>query len=75
MGLLYTKTYLDFPSNEWKQISNNPVVFESLEDNVVLDILDDNHRIRKLKFRKGGKMKYMESIGKYRLSWDNNDLI
>jgi len=75
MGLLYTKTYLDFPSNEWKQISNNPVVFEALEDNVVLDILDDNHRIRKLKFRKGGKMKYMESIGKYRLCWDENDLI
>ena len=40
MGLLYTKFYLDFEPNDWKEISNNPVIFETITDDVSLEIYD-----------------------------------
>jgi len=40
MGLLYTKFYMDFDQNDWTQISNNPIVFQTQNDNVSLDIED-----------------------------------
>jgi hypothetical protein len=39
MGLLYTKLYVDFEPDEWKQVSTNPVTFESLKDNVSIEIM------------------------------------
>ena len=53
MGLLYTKFYLDFDENDWKQISNNPIVFQTLKDNVGIDIEDSSHKLYKLNFKKG----------------------
>ena len=43
MGLLYTKFYMDFDEPEWKQISNNPIVFQTQKDNVVLEV-EDTHK-------------------------------
>ena len=74
MGLVHTTHYLDFPSESWKLISNNPTIFEAVVDNVVLDIRDTSHREHKLVFKKGGKIEYMRSVGKYRLKWDDVDL-
>ena len=39
MGLLYTKLYVDFEPDEWKQVSTTPVTFESLKDNVSIEII------------------------------------
>ena len=75
MGLVHTTHYLDFPSESWKLISNNPTIFETVVDNVVLDVRDTSHREHKLIFKKGGKIEYMRSVGKYRLKWDDIDLI
>lgn len=75
MGLLYTKFYLDFEPTEWKQVSANPVVFETITDGVSLEIYDTSHNSYKLKFRKGGKMQLFRVVGKFRLTWDDNDLI
>ena len=75
MGLVHTTHYLDFPSESWKLISNNPTIFEAVVDNVVLDIRDTSHREHKLVFKKGSKIEYMRSVGKYRLKWDDVDLI
>jgi hypothetical protein len=74
MGLVHTTHYLDFPSESWKLISNNPTIFEAVVDNVVLDIRDTSHREHKLVFKKGSKIEYMRSVGKYRLKWDDVDL-
>ena len=75
MGLVHTTHYLDFPSESWKLISNNPTIFETVVDNVVLAIRDISHREQKLVFKKGSKLEYMRSIGKYRLKWDDEDLM
>lgn len=75
MGLIYTKTYIDFSEDEWKQTSNNPATFEAIIDNATLEIMDDGYKSVKIIFRKGGKIKYLRSVGKYRLSWDNDDVL
>tara|TARA_Y100000310_G_scaffold319474_1_gene374818 strand:- start:978 stop:1208 length:231 start_codon:yes stop_codon:yes gene_type:complete len=75
MGLLHTVHYLDFSPKSWKLVSNNPAIFETVVDNAVLDIRDISHRDHKLVFKKGSKVEYMRSIGKYRLRWDDDDLV
>jgi len=74
MGLIHTIHYLDFSSESWKLVSNNPTIFEAIVDNVVLEIRDISHRENKLVFKKGGKIEYMRSVGKYRLRWNDEDL-
>ena len=74
MGLVHTIRYLDFSSESWKLVSNNPTIFETVVDNVVLDIRDTSHKENKLIFKKGGKIEYMRSVGKYRLRWNDEDL-
>ena len=74
MGLLHTLHYLDFSSESWKIISNNPAIFEAMDDDVVLNIRDISHREHKLVFKKGGRIEYMRSVEKYRLRWNDNDL-
>ena len=74
MGLLYTVHYLDFSSESWKLVSSNPTIFETVIENVVLKIRDISHREHELIFKKGGRIEYMRSIGKYRLRWNNEDL-
>jgi len=75
MGLVHTTQYLDFPSESWKILSNNPTIFEALDNNLTLNIRDVSHREHKLVFKKGGRIEYIRSVGKYRLKWDDIDLI
>lgn len=75
MGLLYTKFYIDFEPTEWKELSSNPVIFETIVDGVSLEIYDTSQNSYKLKFRKGGKIQIFRVVGKFRLTWDDNDLI
>ena len=75
MGLIHTTRYLDFPTDSWKQISINPTIFEVISDNAVLRIYDTSNKERKLVFRKGSKINYMRSVGKYRLTWNDEDLM
>ncbi len=75
MGLVYTTHYLDFPSESWKLVSNNPTIFKTVVDNVVLEIRDTSQREHELVFKKGSKLEYMRSIGKYRLKWNGEDLV
>ena len=75
MGLIHTTRYLDFPIDSWKQISVNPTIFEVISDNVSLKIYDISSKERKLALRKGAKINYMRSVGKYRLTWNDEDLV
>jgi len=73
MGLLYTKLYMDFEENEWKQISNTPTTFEAL-DNTFLEILDTSQNSKQLQFKKGGKITILRVVGKFRLTWNDDDI-
>ncbi len=53
MGLLYTKFYMDFDEEGWKQISNDPIVFQTIKDDVSLEIEDTSYKSYKLNFKKG----------------------
>lgn len=75
MGLLYTKFHLDFAENEWKQISNNPIVFQTIKDGVSIDIEDDSHKSYKLNFKEGGKLNMFRVTGKFRLTWNDDDVL
>ena len=75
MGLLYTKFYMDFEEDEWKQISNNPIIFQTIKDDVVLEIEDDSHKSYKLNFKKGGNLQMFRVTGKFRLTWDDEDVL
>ena len=75
MGLVYTIHYLDFSSESWKLVSNNPTIFETVVDNVVLEIRDTSHKEHKLAFKKGSKIEYIRSVEKYRLKWADEDLV
>ncbi|MDH3191768.1 MAG: hypothetical protein OEM18_03670 [Nitrosopumilus sp.] len=74
MGLLYTKFYIDFEPSEWKQISTTPIIFQALDDNTVLDIEDTSQNTYKLKFKKGGKLQMFRVVGKFRLTWKDEDV-
>lgn len=75
MGLLYTTFYMDFDDGEWKQISNDPIVFQTIKENVTLDIEDISHKSYKLNFKEGGKIKMFRVTGKFRLTWDDEDIL
>ena len=75
MGLIHTTCYLDFPIDSWKQISVNPTIFEVISDSISLKIYDISSKERKLALRKGAKINYMRSVGKYRLTWNDEDLV
>ncbi len=75
MGLLYTKFYMDFEEDEWQQISNDPIVFQTIKNDVTLEIDDISHKSYKLNFKKDGKLKMFRVTGKFRLTWDDEDVL
>jgi len=75
MGLMYTKLYIDFDDQEWKQISNDPIVFQTIKDDVSLEINTTSLKSSKLNFKKGGKLNMFRVTGKFRLTWDDDDVI
>ena len=75
MGLLYNKFYLDFDKDGWKQISNDPIVFQTIKDGVTLEIEDTSHKSYKLNFKEGGKFNMIRVTGKFRLTWNDDDVI
>jgi len=74
MGLLYTKFYVDFDESEWKQISNNPLVFQTIKDDVSLEINDASQKLHKLYFKKGGKLNMFRVTGRFRLTCNDDDI-
>ena len=75
MGLVYTKFYMDFDDTEWKQISNNPIIFQTQKDNVSLEIEDVSHKSYKLIFKNGAEFQMFRVTGKFRLTWNDDDIV
>ena len=65
---------MDFDGTEWDQISNDPIVFQASKKNVMLEIEDTSHKSYKLNFKQGGKINMFRVTGKFRLTWDDDDL-
>ena len=65
---------MDFDEPEWKQISNDPIIFESMKSDVSLEIEDVSHKSYRLLFKEGGKINMFRVTGKFRLTWDDDDL-
>ena len=65
---------MDFDDTEWEQISNEPIVFQASKKNVILEIEDTSHKSYKLNFKQGGKINMFRVTGKFRLTWDDDDL-
>lgn len=74
MGLLYTKFYMDFDEEEWNQISNNPIVFQTIKNGVSIEIEDSSHKSHKITFKEGGKLQMFRVTGRFRLTWDDEDV-
>ena len=66
---------MDFDEDEWKQVSNNPVVFQTIKEGVSLEIEDTSHKSYKLNFKQGGKLQMFRVTGKFRLTWDDEDIL
>ena len=75
MGLLYTKVHLDFDENDWKEISSNPIVFQTIKDDVTLEIETTSQKLHKLNFKKNGKLNMFRVTGQFRLTWDDDDIL
>ena len=75
MGLLYTKVHLDFDENDWKEISSNPIIFQTIKDDVTLEIETTSQRLYKLNFKKNGKLNMFRVTGQFRLTWDDDDIL
>jgi len=75
MGLLYSKFYIDFNDQEWIQISNNPIVFQTIKDDVTLELEDTSHKSHKLDFKKGGELNMFRVTGRFRLTWNDDDIL
>jgi len=75
MGLLYTKFYMDFDDEDWKQISNDPIIFQTKKNDVSVEIEDTSHKAYKIKFKEGGKLHMFRVTGKFRLTWDDDDIL
>jgi len=65
---------MDFDEGEWAQISNNPIVFQTIKNDISLEIEDTSHKLYKLNFKKGGKLNMFRVTGKFRLTWDDDDV-
>jgi len=65
---------MDFDDAEWVQVSNDPIVFQTIKKNVSLEIEDISHKSFKLNFKKGGKLNMFRVTGKFRITWDDDDL-
>jgi len=75
MGELFTMTFTDFKEDEWKLIKELPVTLECLKDNSMIEIIDIYDKIHKMTFQQGGKIFIDKIEDKYRLYWDDDDLI
>ena len=65
---------MDFDGEEWMQVSNNPIVFQTVKKDVSLEIEDTSHKSFRLNFKKGGKLNMFRVTGKFRITWDDDDI-
>jgi len=75
MGELFTMAFADFKGDEWKITKGLPVILECLKDNSMIEIMDIDDKIRKMTFRQGGKIFIDKIEDKYRIYWNDDDLI
>ena len=66
---------MNFDEEEWNQISNNPIVFQTIKTDVTLEIEDTSHKSHKLHFKEGGRLEMFRVTGQFRLTWNDEDVL
>jgi hypothetical protein len=66
---------MDFDKHFWKQVSNNPIIFQAIRDDANLEIEDISHKLHKLNFKNKGKLNMFRVTGRFRLTWNDDDVI
>ena len=56
-------------------VSANPTTFQSIKENVSLEIMDTSTNSCRLQFKKGAKVNLLRVVGKFRLTWEDADLV
>ena len=75
MGRLSSLKYAAFKEDEWKIIKELPVILQCLKDNSMIEIIDIDGKIHKMTFQQGGRISIDEIEDKYRVYWNDDDLI
>ena len=75
MGELFTAVLADFNEDEWKLIKELPVILECLKDNSMIEIIDIDGKVHKMTFQQGGQIVVDKIEDKYRIYWNDDDLI
>jgi len=75
MGSLFTMIIGDFKEDEWKMTKGIPIILECLKDNSMVEFIDIDYKIQKMTFQQGGKIFIDKIEDKYRLYWDDDDMI
>jgi len=75
MGELFSAVLADFKEDEWKIVKERPVILECLKDNSMIEIIDIDGKIHKMTFQQGGQISIDEIEDKYRVYWNDDDLI
>ncbi len=75
MGELFTAVLADFKEDEWKIVKERHVILECLKDNSMIEIIDIDGKIHKMTFQQGGQIGIDEIEDKYRVYWNDDDLI
>ena len=75
-----TNDFLSFDPHEWKQISENPVIYEALKDNIIVKFFDytkkEDHstqELNRLVFKKGEKVEVTTVGEKFRLIREDDE--
>jgi len=75
MGSLSTMIIGDFKGDEWKMTKGTPVILECLKDSSMIEFIDIDYKLHKMTFQQGGKIFIDKIEDKYRLHWNDDDLI
>ncbi len=67
--------YAAFKEDEWKIIKELPVILQCLKDNSMVEIIDIDDKIHKMTFQQGGQIVVDKIEDKYRIYWNDDDLI
>lgn len=75
MEELTTTQDIGIGENDWGRISQDPVTYESVVENAVVEIVDQENTPHKITFRKGGVIELYKNESILHIQWDKKDTV
>lgn len=75
MQELATTQDIGIGENDWGRISQDPVTYESVIDNAIVEIVDQENKLHKITFRKGGVIELWKNESVLHIQWDEKDTV